>query len=639
MISILYCIFHSNWCKCLIILIPIISYACALKHTQCGKECLAKSVWGEDPSSIQKCQELVYICESFQMFVDCFWDYSLDIKDRLTKLSTFAHVILFIYRKNSNNFLPSVLHFDLMSFVVAAFTLVNMHQKYFPTNKFYLFLLGDDRLELLFSNIRTIQHGLSLDCIQLQDRIESALTIEKVFLKYSDWRSTSRRISEGDYINAEMISGSCDVRSLSLTLLWTKGANDAITFLEKLDPSLVGTINWNELHSQNINIVEPFGPNAPKIYTDDEPTNSSHESSAPDAQSSLNNVFSSPVSSVGQGIIGMHEDVVDSSILSQQLEDYVDEASASASYFNPYIIDKQGIRLHKSTLCNTHINNINGIFTRSNDRLRAISGQDKHSSSSKRFKSSVSSSSISSSSSVSSSSMVCGCNIHDADESFVYINETLVALAVQSNNQISPVIARLVAIIPVDGKQLSSVCCSSLNRTSSNIKLKVVPLKFVSVGKRLLWSGEASPTVLKVDSNSVVIMGSTIYYTNGRSDQSLPSNDDMVDENIEQEAEDLTQSVNFPCPTYSISISELNNVLYHNVENDSDATKLLRGKGSVVPVFQAIWFPYQAVDSLTSSRKKTQKIECAICTYSCNIKDMRLHVSAHILAGHLAPGK
>ena len=225
---------------------------------QCGEECFKRGGLSGDPTATQQCEELVRMCKIFQIFVDCFWDHELDVKDRLTNLSYFAHVIFYIYRKNGTKFLPSVLYFDLMSFVVPSFTLASMHQKYFRYSNFYLFLLGDDRLKLLFSALRTIQHGLSLDCVQMQDRIESALTIEQVFLKYPDWRSPSRKIGSGDYINAEMIKGECSIKDLSLELLWTTGASKALSFLEELDPNIIGTINWWSLHLEGINIVQPF---------------------------------------------------------------------------------------------------------------------------------------------------------------------------------------------------------------------------------------------------------------------------------------------------------------------------------------------------------------------------------------------
>lgn len=60
---------------------------------------------------------------------------------------------------------------------------------------FYFYKFGDDLLEILFSNLGTMNHGSKGSYSQLLNRLEHVIDIERIFDDHPSWKKVHRRDS------------------------------------------------------------------------------------------------------------------------------------------------------------------------------------------------------------------------------------------------------------------------------------------------------------------------------------------------------------------------------------------------------------------------------------------------------------
>lgn len=78
--------------------------------------------------------------------------------------------------------------------------------------KVFLYQLGTDQLESLFSTVRTLTHASRCDFIELIERLQISDQIEKVFEEHPLWRKKSRLCSS---FTNDYSSGSSWIGNLS----------------------------------------------------------------------------------------------------------------------------------------------------------------------------------------------------------------------------------------------------------------------------------------------------------------------------------------------------------------------------------------------------------------------------------------
>ena len=115
-----------------------------------------------------------------------FFETKKSLVDQLLQLSYLSHLLLYSYRRNFNSFLTTNLYSDIQSTIQDAFVCAAIFQDKKSNLNLYLYMLGTDQLENLFSTITTLTHASGCDFLELHDRIKIALQIEKVFIYFSN---------------------------------------------------------------------------------------------------------------------------------------------------------------------------------------------------------------------------------------------------------------------------------------------------------------------------------------------------------------------------------------------------------------------------------------------------------------------
>ena len=107
-----------------------------------------------------------------------------------------------------------------------------------PKARVYLYQLGTDQLEGLFSIIRTLTHAHNCSLLELQQRFTAAYQIKNVHSDHPNWQSEKRReASTDDHSSVSSWVGELSTENLSqstLKSIWNNGKLRAINFLKKV---------------------------------------------------------------------------------------------------------------------------------------------------------------------------------------------------------------------------------------------------------------------------------------------------------------------------------------------------------------------------------------------------------------------
>ena len=101
----------------------------------------------------------------------------------------------------------------------------------------YLYQLGTDGLELLFSTLRTISHSPNCDFLELKERLVITEQVEKVYAKHPDWRQKSRTSASLVVDRSKFCewSGNLTTNHIDIVKIWTNG-------LKQTQKTLINTI-------------------------------------------------------------------------------------------------------------------------------------------------------------------------------------------------------------------------------------------------------------------------------------------------------------------------------------------------------------------------------------------------------------
>ena len=164
--------------------------------------------------------------------VSVFSDPTIDLEDQLIKLSKLSHILLAEYRKSGTKFVPGQLYHDVQRMVQACF-FACLLQKKRGGGKMFLYQLGTDQLEKLFSLIRTITHARNCDSLEIIQRLSHAGCIELILQKHPTWkRIHSRRlVGSRDATSQREWTGKLDLEAVNIASTWKLGEIEAIKIL------------------------------------------------------------------------------------------------------------------------------------------------------------------------------------------------------------------------------------------------------------------------------------------------------------------------------------------------------------------------------------------------------------------------
>jgi hypothetical protein len=163
----------------------------------------------------------------------------LSLSEQLEYLSAAAHLSLLLYRKAKQHFFPTLLYIDIMIMIKNAFFCFAKVKADTPKSKFFLILLGTDRLEALFGILRTmVGNDSNADILQLAVRITGTTEVANILAKRPDWDRTPRRLKypsinregklielsdKSDHVSPATLKGDVTVGLVNGLVAWKAG--------------------------------------------------------------------------------------------------------------------------------------------------------------------------------------------------------------------------------------------------------------------------------------------------------------------------------------------------------------------------------------------------------------------------------
>lgn len=230
---------------------------------------LSKPVVTDKPTYYSTRRKINLFGELLAAFAQPYLMPSLSLTDQLCRLSKAAHIALALYVLGGTKFIPTQLYGDLQLAIKNVYFCVAKTQRDFPESSFYITLLGTDRLETQFGNLRTmIGSDSNVDLLQIGSRL--ALTAEclGILSKHPEWDRGPRRLQipsldEGgmfsnaiDHLSPDHWKGDMRVSGVSLTTTWSKGR---LLAEQSLASSNVN-FSFSDLEiNSTITMLAPFG--------------------------------------------------------------------------------------------------------------------------------------------------------------------------------------------------------------------------------------------------------------------------------------------------------------------------------------------------------------------------------------------
>ncbi|KAF8064367.1 hypothetical protein FPV67DRAFT_1699246 [Lyophyllum atratum] len=175
----------------------------------------------------------------------------LTLSEQLEHLSAAIHLALALYHQSQNKFIPTLLYVDLAIMIKNVFFCLAKAKIDVPNGSFWIILLGTDRLEELFGDLRTRRKPRLLN----------------ILARYPHWDRSPRRLKllaitresrelpdSSDHIKAPSWRGNTYVRSVSLQTSWKRGR----LLIEKECPFLAQELEAVD-ECPNADILAPFG--------------------------------------------------------------------------------------------------------------------------------------------------------------------------------------------------------------------------------------------------------------------------------------------------------------------------------------------------------------------------------------------
>lgn len=209
-------------------------------------------------------RHVTLLAELYSFFITPFTDPSLSLSSQVRRLSTYAHLIFALYRKHGSSFMKGALYGDSVSIVKSIIILIARWKTKDGEIRFYIIHIGSDRLEGVFSHVRTQDHTRNCDILQLGNKSCIGAEINRILLKWPelDRGHEKRDIKDStgeDHINAASWDKAADLRvgSVSLDKEFHSGQSDAGAWLQKN----LGwaQVNWGDEFGTEADLLRPCG--------------------------------------------------------------------------------------------------------------------------------------------------------------------------------------------------------------------------------------------------------------------------------------------------------------------------------------------------------------------------------------------
>ncbi|KAF7369372.1 hypothetical protein MVEN_00265800 [Mycena venus] len=204
----------------------------------------------------------------------------LDLATQLTYLSAAAHLLLDLFAHDNarTSFMPVQTFVNLMIMIKNVFFCVAKTKVDIPDGKFWLILLGTDRLEVLFGLIRSaVGPDSNVDLLQLASRSSGLCEIAVIMALHPEWDRAPRRLklpaigeagtvldSKFDHLNPTSWKGNTDVRHVTPLTCWIRGRH----LIEEFLPD--SRDGFERLARRGGDMLSPCGKPLVEIYDEED---------------------------------------------------------------------------------------------------------------------------------------------------------------------------------------------------------------------------------------------------------------------------------------------------------------------------------------------------------------------------------
>ena len=218
------------------------------------------------PSEQADLHRFHFLGEVISSFLYPFIDVTLSLEQQVTSLVKYAHLICACWIRHGNSFMSGALYADTQAIVKNIIFSLAKQQILDATQNFYIILNGTDRLEQVFSDVRTQDHSRNFDLLQLSQKLATASTINSILLRNPELDRGHVRLNLTaatgiDHINPKSCLGDLIAGSINVQASWIAGQNEANKVLVTYFGDQAA-INFNE-HFQNpntkIDLLRPEG--------------------------------------------------------------------------------------------------------------------------------------------------------------------------------------------------------------------------------------------------------------------------------------------------------------------------------------------------------------------------------------------
>ncbi|KAJ8516432.1 hypothetical protein ONZ45_g6259 [Pleurotus djamor] len=217
-----------------------------------------------NPSQHHHRNVIVFVAQIFGFFVDPFINVSLSLSAQVRSLSTYTHLLFAMFVYHGTSFMNGALYADSQAIVKNVIFTIARLQMLGVKIDYYLLLEGTDRLEMLFSDVRTQDHSRNVDILQLSQKLSVSAEINAIFARHPDLDRGHRRLNVAgalgiDHLNPKSWKGDVCVTSVNLRQEWTAGRDKARNLLAAQMPFREHVDFLKLFEEKNIDLLRPKG--------------------------------------------------------------------------------------------------------------------------------------------------------------------------------------------------------------------------------------------------------------------------------------------------------------------------------------------------------------------------------------------
>jgi hypothetical protein len=184
-------------------------------------------------------EALSILGQVFKYVLHPFICIDFTLSEQLEYLSAAAHLLLILYRLHGKKFFPTLLYTDIMIMIKNIYFCVAKAKVLTPLGRFFIILLGTDRLEILFGIIRSmIGNDNGVDLLQLGDRVTGTTEVADIFGQHPEWDRSPRRLrlplidrdgnlitlsNAADHVSPGTWNGDVTLAFVNLQTSWQRG--------------------------------------------------------------------------------------------------------------------------------------------------------------------------------------------------------------------------------------------------------------------------------------------------------------------------------------------------------------------------------------------------------------------------------